>query len=152
MSPGKHIRPIEILLVEDNEADAFLTQTAFEQGKILNHLHLATDGEMALSILNKEPPYEDHVTPDIILLDINLPKIDGREVLQAIKSHETLKRIPVIILTGSEANEDIMQMYDLHATSYITKPVGVERFNEVVKATENFWFCVVELPTQPDKK
>lgn len=145
----EHTRPIEILLVEDSKADIFLTKESFKEARITNNIHVAMDGEEALAILKKEPPFEHHVTPDIILLDINLPKISGHEVLHEIKNNGPLKRIPVIALTGSEAEKDIIQMYDAQVSSYITKPLEAEKFNEVVKAIEDFWFSVVVLPTKP---
>lgn len=151
MTLVKHARPIEILLVEDNEGDVYLTKRAFEEAKIINNLHIATDGEEALAILEKESPYETHVTPDLILLDINLPKMSGREVLDRIKNNEVLRRIPVIILSSSDNKEDILKMYDLHANSYIVKPVNVEQFNEVALTIEDFWMGIVKLPTDlPD--
>ncbi|MEM7620656.1 MAG: response regulator [Pseudomonadota bacterium] len=145
----QHNRPIEILLVEDSEADIFLTKEAFQEAKIANRLHIARDGEQALAILKKETPYGNHVTPDLILLDINLPKMSGHEVLQEIKNNGLLKRIPVIALTGSDAERDIIAMYDSQIASYITKPVEMEKFTEVVHAIEDFWFSVVVLPTMP---
>lgn len=148
MSLIQHVRPIEILLVEDNEGDVYLTKKAFKEAKIVNTLHVAADGEQALTILNKEPPYEESATPDLILLDINLPKMNGREVLDQIKQKEHLRRIPVIILSSSESEKDILDMYDLHANSYISKPVDVEKFNEVATAIEDFWMGIVKLPTE----
>ena len=116
-------KPIEILLVEDNEGDVGLVEEVFEDAKIRNVLHVADDGEEAMLFLKRESPYKDVPTPDIILLDLNLPQKDGREVLEEIKIDENLKRIPVVILTTSKAEEDIIKSYDLHANSYITKPV-----------------------------
>jgi len=139
-------RPIEILLVEDNPGDVFLTKKAFETGKLSNNLIVASDGEMALSMLKKEGEYTDIVTPDIVLLDLNLPKLDGREVLEEIKNDEDLKRIPVVILTSSNAERDIVSSYDLHANSYIVKPVDFTKFSEIVDSIENFWFTIVVLP------
>lgn len=143
----KHARPIEILLIEDNEGDVYLTKRAFEDAKIMNHILVASDGEEALDVLFKKPPYEHHVTPDLILLDINLPKISGKEVLDRIKHDETLRRIPVIVLSTSDSRKDIMDVYGLSANSYITKPVKIERFSEVITAIEDFWFGIVKLPT-----
>lgn len=153
MAKVEHVRPIEILLIEDSEADAFLTLEAFKDAKIGNQIHIASDGEQALAMLKKEPPYEDAITPDLILLDINLPKISGKDVLEEIKNNGPLKRIPVIALSGSRSEEDILDMYDLQVTSYITKPVDTSEFKEVVHAIEDFWFSVVVLPTDAgDKK
>ena len=142
----KSSRPIEILLVEDNPGDVFLTKKAFETGKIANNLQVASDGEMALRMLKKEDDFSDSVTPDIILLDLNLPKMDGREVLESIKDNEELKRIPVVILTSSNAERDIVASYNLHANSYIVKPVDFSKFTEIVDSIENFWFSIVVLP------
>jgi CheY-like chemotaxis protein len=147
---SQKVSPVEILLIEDNEGDVYLTKKAFQEGKIINNLFVANDGEQALSILNNEPPYEDHIKPDLILLDINLPKLGGREVLERIKSDQKLRHIPVIILSSSEADKDIMDMYDLHANSYVTKPVDVNKFRQVATVIEDFWMGIVKLP--PDKK
>ncbi len=146
-----HARAIEILLVEDNKGDVYLTKKAFEDAKILNNLHVAMDGEEALAFLNKQNGFHDAITPDLILLDINLPKMSGREVLDKIKNDERLRRIPVIILSSSDSEKDIIDMYDLHANSYITKPVDVEKFNEIVNAIEDFWMSIVILPTDTPK-
>lgn len=143
---SKVSRPIEILLVEDNPGDVFLTKKAFETGKIANNLQVAIDGDMALKMLNKEGQYSESITPDIILLDLNLPKMDGREVLELIKDHEELKRIPVVILTSSNAERDIVSSYNLHANSYIVKPVDFAKFSGIVESIENFWFSIVVLP------
>ena len=151
MSKVSRSRPIEILLVEDSELDVFLTTEAFKQAKIANTLHVARDGEEALAILRKEEPYENAVTPDLILLDINLPKISGKEVLEEIKNNDLLKRIPVIALSGSDAEKDVLDMYDLQVTSYITKPIDAKEFSEVVNAIEDFWFSVVVLPADASK-
>ena len=140
--------PIEILLVEDNPGDVLLTQEAFSDAKIANNLHIVRDGEEALAYLNRQGDFQGASRPDLILLDLNLPKIDGREVLDNIKSDETLKRIPVVVLTSSEAEQDIIQTYDLHANSYVVKPINMEQFVKVVNAVESFWFSVVKLPKQ----
>ncbi|MFK8068471.1 MAG: response regulator [Gammaproteobacteria bacterium] len=136
----------EILLVEDNPGDVLLTREAFSEAKIKNNIHVAADGEEALAFLKRQEGYENVATPDLILLDLNLPKLDGREVLQAIKRDENLRRIPVVILTSSKAEQDVLKTYDLHANSYLVKPVDLEKFVEVVNAIENFWFSVVVLP------
>ncbi len=138
--------PIEILLVEDNPGDVRLTQEALKEGKILNNLHMAKDGVEAISFLRREGGYENAVRPDLILLDLNLPKKDGREVLTEIKKDEALKRIPVVVLTTSRAEEDIIRTYDCHANCYITKPVDFDQFINVIKSIENFWLSVVKLP------
>ena len=139
-------RPIEILLVEDNPGDVFLTKKAFETSKLANHLVVAPDGEVALKMLKKEDEYEAQPTPDIILLDLNLPKVDGKEVLEAIKEDEKLRKIPVVILTSSNAEKDILMSYELHANSYIVKPVDFSNFLDIVNSIENFWFSIVVLP------
>jgi len=141
-------KPIEILLVEDNEGDVGLVEEVFEDAKIRNVLHVADDGEEAMLFLNKKSPYKDAPTPDIILLDLNLPQKDGREVLEEIKTDDNLKRIPVVILTTSKAEEDIIKSYDLHANSYITKPVDFDQFIRVIKSIEDFWLEVVRLPSK----
>lgn len=140
-------RTVEILLVEDNEADIRLTKEGIKEAKIRNHLHIARDGEEALNFLYKRGDYQDAVTPDLILLDLNLPKKDGREVLEDIKSDESLSLIPVVILTTSEAEKDIVKSYKLHANCYVSKPIGIDQFVEVIKAIENFWFTIVKLPS-----
>ena len=139
--------PIEILLVEDNPGDVRLTQEALKEGKVLNKLYVAEDGEEALAFLNREDKYADAPRPELILLDLNLPKKDGREVLAEIKTNKDLKRIPVVILTTSQSEEDIIKSYDLNANCYITKPVDLDQFIKVVKSIENFWVNVVKLPS-----
>ena len=141
-------KPIEILLVEDNPGDVRLTEEALKEGKVLNNINLVTDGVMAISFLKKEGEYADAVTPDLILLDLNLPKKDGREVLLEIKEDSGLRRIPVVVLTTSSAEEDIIRAYDDHANCYITKPVGLNQFIEVVKSIEDFWMSIVKLPAE----
>ena len=141
-------KPVEILLVEDNEGDVGLVEEVFEEAKIRNIIHVAEDGEEAMLFLNKETAYVDAPTPDIILLDLNLPQKDGREVLEEIKTDENLKRIPVVVLTTSKAEEDIIKSYDLHANSYITKPVDFDQFIRVVRSIEDFWLEVVRLPNE----
>ena len=138
--------PIEILLVEDNPADIRLTVEAFKDGKVRNHLVAASDGMEALAILRRESPYHEAVRPDLILLDINLPKKNGREVLAEIKMDPQLRCIPVVILTTSKAEEDVLRIYDLHANCYITKPVDLDQFLKVVKSIEDFWLTIVKLP------
>lgn len=144
---NKNTKLAEILLVEDNEGDIELTKEAFDEAKFRNNLHIAEDGDEALDYLFKRNGYEDAVKPDIILLDLNLPGTDGKEVLEAIKADAELKRIPVIVLTSSQADKDIVGSYDLHANCYIVKPVNASKFMQVVKSVENFWVDIVCLPT-----
>jgi two-component system, chemotaxis family, response regulator Rcp1 len=140
------VKEIEILMVEDGPGDVRLTIEALKDAKIRNHLNVVSDGEEALSFLRKQGPYANAPRPDLILLDLNLPKKDGREVLKEIKQEENLKRIPVVVLTISTAERDILKVYDLHANCYINKPVDFEQFTKVVKSIEDFWFTVVKLP------
>ncbi len=142
----KRGRPVIILLVEDNPGDVLLTEEALQEGKVCNDLYVAEDGMEAIAFLRREGKYEDMPRPDVILLDLNLPRMDGREVLAEIKADPDLKRIPVVILTTSSADEDILKSYDLHANCYITKPVDLDQFIEVVKSVEDFWFTIVKLP------
>lgn len=141
-------RPIEILLVEDSPGDVRLTQENFKESKIKNNLWVVNDGEEAMAFLRREGEYVDVVRPDLIVLDLNLPKKDGREVLAEIKADEELKRIPVVILTISQAEEDILRTYDLHANCYITKPLDLAQFAKVVRSIEDFWLAVVKLPSR----
>ena len=138
---------IQVLLVEDNPGDVRLTKEALKEGKLLNQLTVVGDGVEALSFLRKEGKYADAIQPELILLDLNLPKKDGREVLAEIKADPKLRRIPVVVLTTSSAEEDILKIYDLHANCYITKPVDLEQFMGVVKSIEDFWVTVVKLPS-----
>ena len=140
-------KPVEILLVEDNTDDVTLTQEALDAGKVSNNLSVAWDGVEALQYLNREGPYADAPEPDIILFDLNLPKKDGREVLAEIKSDERLKHIPVVVLTTSQAEQDILKSYRLHASCYVTKPVDFDEFIEIVQSIEDFWFTIVKLPS-----
>jgi CheY-like chemotaxis protein len=139
-------KPIEILLVEDNPGDVRLTVEALKEAKVCNKLHVAEDGVKAMAFLRREEEYADAPRPDVILLDLNLPKKDGREVLAEIKADPDLRRIPVVILTVSQAEEDILKTYDLHANCYITKPVDLDQFLTVVRSIEDFWLTVVRLP------
>jgi len=141
-------RPIEILLVEDNPGDVRLTQEALKDGKVLNNLSLVKDGEEAVRFLRREPPYADAPRPDVILLDLNLPRKDGREVLADIKSDPDLRRIPVVILTTSNHERDILKAYDLNANCYITKPVDLDQFIRVVRSVSDFWLTIVKLPPE----
>jgi two-component system, chemotaxis family, response regulator Rcp1 len=141
-------RSIEVLLVEDNPGDVRLTKEALREAKVRNNLHVAPDGVEALAFLRREGRYEDAVRPDLVLLDLNLPKKDGREVLEEIKGDPTLRNIPVVVLTSSQAEQDIIRAYDLHANCYVTKPVDLDQFITVVKSIEDFWFTIVKLPTE----
>lgn len=138
--------PIEILLVEDNPGDARLAQEALKGAKVRNNLHWVADGVEAMQFLHKEGDYTHSVRPDVILLDLNLPKKDGREVLKDVKADPDLKRIPVVVLTVSSAEEDVLRSYDLHANCFICKPLDLERFIEVVRSIEDFWLTIVRLP------
>ncbi len=142
--------PVEILLVEDNPADVRLTKEALKEGKVYSNLHWAKDGVEALEFLRRQGKHAGAPRPDIVLLDLNLPKKDGREVLQEIKNDENLKRIPVVILTTSKAEEDVLRSYNLHANCYVTKPVDLEKFIVVVKSIDMFWLTVVTLPNGKD--
>jgi CheY-like chemotaxis protein len=146
MSAATPIKPVEILLVEDNPGDVRLTMEALKEGRILHHLTVVKDGVEALAFLRHEEPYSNAITPHLILLDLNLPKKDGREVLAEIKTDEKLKRIPVVILTSSQAEQDVWKSYNLHANCYITKPVDLDQFISVIKSIEDFWLGVVILP------
>jgi chemotaxis family two-component system response regulator Rcp1 len=139
-------RPVEILLVEDNPGDERLTREALKEGKVYSNLHWVKDGVEAMEFLRRQGKYKDVPRPDIILLDLNLPKKDGREVLQDIKNDAELKRIPVVVLTTSKAEEDVLRTYNLHANCYVTKPVDLEKFIVVVKSIDVFWLTVVTLP------
>jgi len=139
--------PIEVLLIEDNPGDVRLTIEAMREAKVINHLSVASDGDEALAFLRREGCFQDAPHPDIIFLDLNLPKLSGREVLFEIKNDAALRRIPVVILTTSHAEEDILQSYNLHANCFITKPVDLEQFERVVKSISDFWFEIVKLPT-----
>ena len=137
---------IEILLVEDNPADVRLTQEALRESKLSNRLHAVGDGEQALRFLRREGEHAESPRPDLVLLDLNLPRLSGREVLAQVKADPDLRRIPVVVLTTSEAEEDIVRSYDLHANAYVRKPVDFHRFTDVVRLIEDFWFTVVKLP------
>ena len=141
-------KPVEILLVEDNKGDVGLIEEVFEEAKIRNNIHVAEDGEEAMLYLHGEGKFSGSPRPDIILLDLNLPKKDGREVLREIKEDDNLKNIPVVILTTSNAEKDILRAYDLHANAYITKPLDFDQFIKVVESIENFWLEIVKLPTK----
>ncbi|WP_326951346.1 MULTISPECIES: response regulator [unclassified Amycolatopsis] len=138
--------PIDVLLVEDDPGDVLMTREAFEHYKIRNTLSVVSDGEQALQFLRREPPYEDAPRPGLILLDLNLPRRDGREVLAEVKASPELRSIPVVVLTTSEAEEDIARSYDLHANAYVTKPVDFDSFVEAVRQIDSFFVTVVKLP------
>jgi two-component system, chemotaxis family, response regulator Rcp1 len=140
------VRPIELLLVEDSEPDVRLTQEALHEAKVHNRLWVAEDGVEAMEFLRRQGRHANAPRPDVILLDLNLPRKDGRQVLKEIKADDSLRRIPVVVLTTSKSEEDVLRAYDLHANCYITKPVDFNRFMEVVKSVENFWLTVVRLP------
>lgn len=139
--------PIEILLVEDNPGDVRLTQEVLKEGRIRNTLNVVTDGVEALAFLRREGAYADAPLQDMVLLDLNLPRMDGREVLAEIKGDPELRQIPVVVLTTSSAEVDIVKAYDLHANCYITKPVDLDQFENVVRSIEDFWLAIVKLPT-----
>jgi chemotaxis family two-component system response regulator Rcp1 len=151
MCAAQLVNPIEILLVEDNPGDVDLTREALESGKIKNMLHVAVNGEEAMAFLRHKGKHTDAPRPDLVLLDLNLPRMDGREVLNEIKSDDDLKRIPVVVLTSSKAEEDILKVYNLHANCYITKPIDLLQFLKVVHVIEDFWFTIVKLPPKEDK-
>ena len=139
-------RPVEVLLVEDNPGDVRLTQEALKEGRVMVNLTVAIDGVQAMEILNRQGPYQDKPRPDLILLDLNLPKKNGREVLLEIKADSELRRIPVIVMTTSKAEQDIYRAYNLNANCYITKPVDLDEFLHVVRSIEDFWLTIVTLP------
>jgi CheY-like chemotaxis protein len=143
-----NVNPIELLLVEDSEPDVRLTIEALREAKVKNRLWVVEDGVEALDFLRRQGKHADAPRPDLILLDLNLPRKDGRQVLKEIKNDDSLKRIPVVILTTSKSEEDVLRAYDLHANCYITKPVDFNRFMEVVKSIEQFWLTVVRLPEE----
>jgi CheY-like chemotaxis protein len=144
------VRPIEILLIEDNPGDARLTQEALREGRVRNRLSHVIDGVEAMAFVRREPPFADAPRPDLILLDLNLPRKDGREVLAELKADPRLRLIPVVVLTTSEAEQDILRAYELHGNCYITKPVDLEKFLDIVRAVENFWLAIVKLPVRQD--
>jgi CheY-like chemotaxis protein len=145
-------RLVEILLVEDSPSDVLLTQIAMKQCRIANQLHVVGDGEEALRFLRQEGNFAESPKPDLILLDLNLPRLDGRELLSIMKEDEVLRAIPVVVLTTSDAEGDVLQMYQLHANAYITKPVDINQFVRVVQAIDDFWFGIVRLPTYPVRR
>lgn len=148
MTENQRAKPIEILLVEDNPGDVRLTQEALAEGKITNHLAVVNDGEQAMDYLHQRGEYKGATRPDLVLLDFNLPRMDGREVLAQIKSDPKLRPIPVVVLTTSSNADDINQAYGLNCNCYLTKPVDLEQFLEVVESIDAFWLTVVTLPSQ----
>jgi chemotaxis family two-component system response regulator Rcp1 len=140
------VEPIEILLAEDNPGDIRLTQQALKDSKMHNNLHVVNDGEQAVSFLRRLPPYENAPRPGLFLLDLNMPKKDGREVLEEMKEDPELRSIPTVVLTTSEADQDVVSAYQLHANAYITKPVDFDQFVNVVKGIQEFWLTIVRLP------
>jgi CheY-like chemotaxis protein len=141
-------KEIDVLLVEDDPGDVLMTREAFEENKVANRLAVVSDGESAMTYLRKEGQYADAPTPDLVLLDLNLPRMDGREVLAAMKSDDSLRSIPVVVLTTSEAEEDVLRSYALHANAYVTKPVDFQRFIDVVRQIDDFFVQVVRLPAR----
>jgi CheY-like chemotaxis protein len=141
------VRPIEVLLVEDDEGDVLMTREALDEGKVFNRLNVVGDGVEAIAYLRREKPYAEVTRPDLVLLDLNLPKRDGLQVLEEVKADPDLRRIPIVVLTTSEAEEDVLRSYDLHANAYVTKPVDFDRFVEVIRQIDNFFISVVRLPT-----
>jgi chemotaxis family two-component system response regulator Rcp1 len=137
---------VEILLVEDSQSDVLLTRIAMQQCKIANNLHVASDGEEALAFLRCEEPHAQAPRPDLILLDLNLPRMDGRELLAVIKADPALKTIPVVVLTTSDVELDVVRSYELHANAYVTKPLDMDEFIRIVKGVDDFWFGIVRLP------
>ena len=146
MNEPKKVEPIQILLVEDNPGDVFLAKEALKESKMYSHLTVMIDGQEAMDYLNQKGNYTDAVRPDLILLDLNLPKKTGYEVLEEIKEDDSLRLIPVVILTSSDNEADIAKTYSLHANSYITKPVDLTQFIKIVDSIDDFWFAVVKLP------
>ena len=138
--------PVEILLVEDNPGDVRLAREGLSECKIRNNLHVVDDGVKAMAFLRRQDEYARAPRPDLVLLDLNLPRKDGREVLREVKEDEKLRTIPVVVLTTSKAEEDILKSYSLHANCYVTKPMGLEQFLDVVRSIEDFWFTIVKLP------
>jgi CheY-like chemotaxis protein len=142
-------RPAVILMVEDDEGDVRLTREALRDCKVSNVLHVVYDGESALAFLRREPPYGDAPRPDLVLLDLNLPRMNGHEVLAEIRADPRLHTIPVTVLTTSSSDEDVLRSYELHANAYVTKPVGLDEFLHVVREIEDFWFQIVRIPENP---
>ena len=142
------VKPVHVLMVEDDAEDVMLTKEALSSSKVALDLRVVEDGAQAMAYLRKEGPYGDEPRPDVILLDLNLPKKNGREVLNEMRANENLRAIPVIILTTSDQGDDVLKTYELGANCYITKPVGLEQFSKVVTSIDNFWFSIVKLPSR----
>ncbi|AUV83229.1 two-component system response regulator [Salinigranum rubrum] len=151
MTPGRDGDPVEILLVEDNPGDVRLTQEAFKELQLTNEMSVVTDGAEALDFMHRRGEYASVSLPDLVLLDLNLPKVDGIEVLKQLKSDPELKRVPVIVLTSSSAEDDIIKSYENYTNAYITKPVNPDQFVAVVRSMEEFWFTIVRSPPIPDE-
>jgi CheY-like chemotaxis protein len=147
----KTVRPVEVLLVEDNPGDVRLTQEALKDTKLANGLHVARDGEEAMAFLRREGRYTSAPRPDAVFLDLNLPRKDGREVLAEMKADPSLRKIPVVVVSSSQAEQDIVMTYNLGVNCYVTKPLDLDQFVAVVQAIEHFWFSVVTLPTDTDR-
>ena len=148
MTLANNTRPVEILLVEDNPGDVRLTQEVFKETNLLNRLNVVRDGVDAMAFLRREGQYSSSTRPDIVLLDLNLPRKSGREVLEEVKSDPALRSIPIVVLTTSRAEQDVLGAYQRHANCYITKPVDLEQFIGVIKSIEHFWLTLVELPAE----
>lgn len=146
MSPTPPTKPVEILLVEDDPGDVLMTREALEESKLFHTLTVLDNGEEAIKFLRREAPYEDAVRPDLVLLDLNLPRLDGREVLSIVKTDPSLRQIPCVVLTTSDAEDDVARSYDLHANAYVTKPVDFTSFTRVVRQIDDFFFTIVRLP------
>ncbi len=147
-NPQPSTRPVQILIVEDNPADARLVREVMRDSKVLNEIHWVPDGVEALAFLRRQGKYATVPRPNLIFLDLNMPRKDGREVLHEVKADDQLKRIPIVVMTSSQAEEDVARAYDQHANCYVRKPIDFEQFHSVVKTLENFWFATVELPNQ----
>jgi CheY-like chemotaxis protein len=147
----KTVRPVEVLLVEDNPGDVRLTQEALKDTKLANGLHVATDGEEAMAFLRRQGRFANAPRPDAVFLDLNLPRKDGREVLAEMKADPALRHIPVVVVSSSQAEQDIVMTYNLGVNCYVTKPLDLDQFVSVVQAIEHFWFSVVTLPTDNER-
>jgi len=150
MTEHRDGEPVDILLVEDNPGDVRLTREAFAEAQITNDLHAVNDGEDALDFLHQRGEHADAPRPNLVLLDLNLPKVDGHDVLEAVKSDDDLRTIPVVVLTSSEAEEDVVKSYEQHTNAYLTKPIDPSEFVDVIRSFERFWLTLVELPPDPD--
>ncbi len=146
--PSTATRPVQILIVEDNPADARLVREVMRDSKVLNEIHWVADGVEALAFLRGQGKYASAPRPNLIFLDLNMPRKDGREVLREVKADDSLKRIPIVVMTSSQAEEDVARAYDQHANCYVRKPIDFDQFHSVVKTLENFWFATVELPSR----